>query len=155
MCPPYQSQPPIPEENQKRADYDKFITSLKKLPRFVIREGYLQKTHFPQCQKCKMTNPPICNNCGEVLPYKPVQQKGVDVNLSVDLTQISASNKIEKAIILSADGDFQPAIKQAKENLIIVTWAFFPQQKSWILNSVCDERIAIDSAFINRIALSS
>lgn len=153
MCPPYQSQPSTPEENQMKADYDKFIDSLRKLPYFMIREGYLQKIHQPKCYSCGSIQKSVCNECGGNLPLKRYQQKGVDVNLSIDLTQISASKRIEKAIILSADGDFKPAIIQAKENLVIVIWAYFQQQRSWILNSVCDDRILIDQAFINKISL--
>jgi uncharacterized LabA/DUF88 family protein len=153
MSPPYQSQPSTPDENRRKADYDKFIENLKRLPRFMVREGYLQKKHLPICQKCGIIQTPKCSQCGNTLPFKAFEQKGVDVKLSIDLTQISASKRIERAIILSADGDFSPAIEQAKENMIIVTWAYFPQQRSRILDSICDERIAIDRDFINRILL--
>jgi uncharacterized LabA/DUF88 family protein len=153
MCPPYQSKSPTPEENQRKADFDRFVESLRQLPRFIVRLGYLQKTRKFKCPSCSSIQLPTCSTCGDDLPYSLYQQKGVDVKLSIDLTQISASKRIERAIILSADGDFSPAIEQAKENMVIVTWAFFEQQKSWILNSACDERILIDSAMLNRITL--
>jgi uncharacterized LabA/DUF88 family protein len=153
MAPPYQSQSSTPDENRRKADYDKFIESLKRLPRFMVREGYLQKNRLPQCQQCGLIQNPKCSECGNNLPFKPFGQKGVDVKLSIDLTQISAAKRIERAIILSADGDFSPAIEQAKENMVIVTWAYFPQQQSRILNSICDERVEIDQDFINRISL--
>jgi len=152
MAPPYQSQPSTDDENRRKADYDKFTESLKRLPRFMIREGYLQKTHLPQCIQCGLVQTPKCSQCNVDLPVRKFEQKGVDVRLSIDLTQLSASKRIERAIVLSADGDFAPAISQAKENNIIVTWAYFPQQRSWILDSICDERIAIDSEFIDKIA---
>lgn len=153
MCPPYQSQTPSQEERQYKADYDKFIESLRRLPRFIIRQGYLQKIRPPQCRSCGLSQNPVCINCKTTLPYRKFQQKGVDVNLSIDLTQISASQKIDKAVILSADGDFKPAIEQAKENMVIVSWAFFKQQRSWILDSVCDERVEITPTLIEKIKL--
>jgi uncharacterized LabA/DUF88 family protein len=153
MAPPYQSERSTPDENRRKADYDRFIENLKRLPRFMVREGYLQKRSLPRCDKCGSSQFPVCSQCGIPLPFKPFEQKGVDVRLSIDLTQISAAKRIDRAIILSADGDFSPAIEQAKENMVIVTWAYFPQQRSRILDSICDERIIIDADFVNRIAL--
>ena len=131
-CPPYQSTTPTPDERRRKADFDRFIERMKMNPRFEIRLGRLQKTRDPA---------------------HPFEQKGVDVLLSIDLTELSATKKIERAIILSADSDFAPAIQRAKENLMIVTLASFTQHRSRVLYSICDERFEIDSAMVDRIKL--
>jgi uncharacterized LabA/DUF88 family protein len=153
MAPPYQSDPSTIDERCKKADYDRFIEHLKRLSRFMIREGYLQKRPHPKCINCGTSQFPNCSKCGTQLPFKMFEQKGVDVKLSIDLTQISASKRIDRAIIVSADGDFAPAIEQAKENMVLVTWAYFRQQRSRIIDSVCDERIEITPELIKKITL--
>lgn len=132
MCPPYQSNPPTQQEKQMKSDFDKFISRLKLHPRFEIRLGRLQRSYDPR---------------------KEFEQKGVDVLLSIDLTDLSATGKVDKAIIVSADSDFAPAIQRAKENHMIVELASFSQHRSQVLFSLCDERILIDSTMIDRIRL--
>lgn len=131
-CPPYQSNPPTESERERKARFDKFLNTLKSFPRFEIRTGVLQKTKNPE---------------------RPYIQKGVDVLLSIDLTEMSAKGVIDRAIIVSADSDFDPAIKKAKDNYVLVTLASFYQHKSHVLYASCDERISIDEDFIKNIAL--
>ncbi|MEM3485914.1 MAG: NYN domain-containing protein [Candidatus Methanomethylicaceae archaeon] len=133
-CPPYQSPSPTPEERRRKSDYDRFIEKLRCLPRFEIREGRLMRTKDPQHE---------------------FVQKGVDVLLSIDLTQVSASRVINRAILVSADSDFVPAVQRAKENLVLVTLAYFPPPTSQELYRVCDERFEITEDLINRCALNA
>lgn len=132
MCPPYQSAYPTPEERRMKSDMDRFFERLRSHPRFQVREGRLQRTNDPN---------------------KPFVQKGVDVLLSIDLTQISATKKIDKVVIVSADSDFAPAIQKSQENLVLVTLASFSQHYSRVLYGICDERIVIDDSMIRRIAI--
>lgn len=69
------------------------------------------------------------------------------------LQELSAVGKIDKAIIVSADSDFAPAIRRAKDNHVIVVLTSFSQHKSNVLFSECDERITIDPEMIERIKL--
>jgi len=105
---------------------------MKQNPRFEVRLGRLQRT-------------------GD--PLHPFIQKGVDVLLSIDLTQISASRTVDRVIIVSADSDFAPAIQRTKENMVLVTLASFEQHHSEVLYRICDERITIDSQMIRRVAI--
>jgi uncharacterized LabA/DUF88 family protein len=131
MAPPYQSPTATPEEKIRKAKFDKFIEELKLHPRFVPRLGMLQRTNDPT---------------------HPFRQKGVDVLLSIDLTELSTSKAVQKAIILSADSDFAPAIERAKEKFMIITLASFKQQYGRVLYSLADERITITDEMISRIA---
>lgn len=134
ICPPYQSADPTPDERRRKADMDRFLEKLKLHPRFENRLGRLQRTSDPA---------------------HPFVQKGVDVLLSIDLTQISASRTVDRAIIVSADSDFAPAIQRAKENMMLVTLASFTEHKSRVLYSVCDERLEITRTLIEKISLKS
>lgn len=131
-CPPYQSASPTESEKIRKANSDRFLNKLQSLPRFEIRTGLLQKTKDKK---------------------RPYIQKGVDVLLSIDLTEISAKGVIDKVIIVSADSDFDPAIKKAKDYFVLVTLASFYQHKSQVLYASCDDRISIDEEFIKNITL--
>ena len=103
-APPYQSSKPTPEENKRKANYDKFILKLKEV-KIIVREG--------RCQKIDNT----------------YQQKGVDTLLTIDLSRISKREGIIDAIVLTSDTDFVPIIKDLAEDGINVILAYFTDKK--------------------------
>jgi uncharacterized LabA/DUF88 family protein len=113
-------------------DSDRFFTALDRLPRFEIRFGRLRKTN---------SNPPF-------------EQKGVDVLLSVDLVRLSSSNKIDKAILVSGDSDFVPAVRVAKDEGVIVELFYSKGQNlSRELYQICDDRFDITKDMIDKCTL--
>lgn len=50
-CRPFQSSPPTPEESTKFALNDRFLKALTRIPRFVVREGRLNR-YTVVCKKC-------------------------------------------------------------------------------------------------------
>ena len=86
-CPPWQGNPPTPEQSQRLANFQAFVNTLNFLPRFAVREGRLQRI-------------------GE--EYK---QKGVDILLAVDLLKLAYTTKIDKAILVTGDSDFVPVVE--------------------------------------------
>jgi uncharacterized LabA/DUF88 family protein len=131
-CPPYQSGRPTPDEQRRKSEMDKLLYNLRRLPRFEVRLGKLRKTGNPS---------------------RPFEQKGVDVLLSIDLTQLSANRTIDHAVLISGDSDFCPAVRVAKENLTIVKLVYHPRQVSDDLFDICDERIPITQDLISRVKL--
>jgi uncharacterized LabA/DUF88 family protein len=128
-APPYQSSKPTELENLKKAKYDQFIEKLRKVkPEIIIREG--------RCQK---------DDKGRF------HQKGVDTLLTMDLLKVSMSNEFDSIILITADTDFVPIIKDIKENYKTkIILAFFTDKKrkspfslSNHLWQVCDKRIII------------
>lgn len=105
-APPYQSPKPTIEENKRKANYDKFISILKKVenPKVIIREG--------RCQKIK----------------NEFSQKGVDTLITMDLLKASQNDSIKNIILLSADTDFVPIVKDInnKKNLVL---AYFTDKR--------------------------
>jgi uncharacterized LabA/DUF88 family protein len=133
ICPPYQSTNPTPEERRLKSNFDRFLNQLRLLPRFEIRLGILQKTGDPK---------------------HPYEQKGVDVLLSIDLTKVSVSRVVDRAILISADSDFGPAVQEAKDNMTLVTLAYFRQQYSRVLFSLCDDRLEITDEMIDKATIT-
>jgi len=95
-CPPFQSNPPTTEERERKRRFDEFVFTVKRLPSFEFRTGRLQR---------------IRKTDGAQLD----QQKGVDILLSIDLVKLAATKTIDKAILITGDSDFVPAVKEAKE----------------------------------------
>ena len=132
-CMPYQSNPPTDEEKRRYSEAYRFINALKFLPRFEVRLGRLRR--------------------GLTSDGKTVyEQKGVDVLLSVDLVKLAATNQIDKAVLITGDSDFVPAIKVAKES-INITLYYCKGTAHHELLQVCDDRIEMDKDFFNDILI--
>lgn len=112
----------------------RFFSALKMSPRFEVRLGRLKK--------------------GTDDSGRPVyEQKGVDVLLSIDLVKLAATNQIDRAVLVSGDSDFVPAIKMAKES-INVSLYYYPRTVHNELLQVCDDRIEITSNFFDDVRSS-
>lgn len=133
-CMPYQSNPPTTDERRRYADTLRFINALKYLPRFEVRLGRLRKGF---------------DRDGNTV----FEQKGVDVLLSVDLVKLAATNQIDRAVIISGDSDFVPAIKAAKESTNITLY-YCKGTAHYELLQVCDDRIEMDDHFCDDIKRS-
>ena len=127
-CPPFQSNPPTPEERLRKSNLDRFVSRLKKIPRFEIRMGKLTKTRS-----------------GDFI------QKRVDTYFAIDLVKLAIKNSINNAIILAGDSDFVPPILEAKENDVIVKLVFYRDTIQDELYDCCDERQEITAEYLNQI----
>jgi len=127
-CMPYQSSPPTDEERRRFASMDKFVYTLRKLPRFEVKLGRL--------------------GCvgGEFV------QKRVDIALAVDLVRLSCGRMIGKAVIVTGDSDFVPAIEAAKEAGVLVVLYYSPSSIHDELLSAVDESVVIDQSLISQVA---
>jgi uncharacterized LabA/DUF88 family protein len=124
---PYQSSPPTKEESERYAAMNRFVYSLKKLPRFEVRLGKLERrgTEFVQ--------------------------KRVDVLLSVDLVRMSWGRQIDRAILVTGDSDFVPAVQAAKDAGVLVQLYYFPGFVHDELLQACDDRIEITKELIDSV----
>jgi len=125
-CMPYRDDPPTPEQQKRYADKQRFINSLSILPRFEIRLGRLQRL---------MT-----------VDGDDFRQKGVDILLAVDLVRMAWRDRIYKAVIVTNDTDFIPAIKEAKDAGVLVHLHYCNDKPFDIheaLYSICDDRTPI------------
>lgn len=130
-CPPYQGNPPTPEERSRYAAARNYFATLEAAPRFTVRLGRLERRGVPP---------------GPVR----YEQKRVDILLGVDLVQLAAKRLIQQAILLAGDSDFIPAVSVAKEEGVVVK-LFHGQNPHRDLWQLADERIRIDRPFIDSV----
>ncbi|MBI5347641.1 MAG: NYN domain-containing protein [Candidatus Aenigmarchaeota archaeon] len=139
-CPPFQSNPPTPEEIKRKSGFDKFKYNITRLPRFEFRTGRLQQLrddHGNVIQKSDGT--PM------------LKQKGIDMALGIDVTKLSATKQIQKIIIVAGDSDFIPAIIAAKQEGILVT--LYYSAGTFLHDSlyeVCDDRVIITNELMSK-----
>ena len=124
----YYCMPIVRRNNQgdveRNSKVHKFLTKIKRLPRFEVKLGRLQM---------------IGNQ---------FRQKMVDVLMSLDITTMSYENQIQHAVLIAGDSDFIPAIKRAKDYGIIVHLYYHP---SSVHNEILDEIDELHEMNINLI----
>ena len=119
-----------PQGNTLYAKRQSFHNSLRHLPNFEVKLGKLQKIN------------------------SSFFQKGVDMRIGVDLVQMSMTRQIDKAILITADSDFEYAVEKAQQAGATVSLAYFPNSliNSVFLNSV-DEKIPLTNDLLDRCKL--
>lgn len=134
-CMPMLPSEPTAEEKWRYAAKQRFIEYLRRLNRFEVRLGKLIK--IPDRSK------PI--------------QKGVDVLLSVDLVRMSWDKQIQRAILVTGDSDFVPAVIAAKDAGVL-TIAYYSRGAPTVyahdeLLTCCDERYEISNPLIRSVTV--
>jgi uncharacterized LabA/DUF88 family protein len=126
-CLPYQGNPPTEEEKDRFSKRQRFHKMLMRLPKYEVREGRLVKRG------------------------SEFGQKGIDTLLSVDLVNLSASNKISDAVLLAGDYDYIPAITVAKDHGVNITLYYSKASVHNSLWELCDERFVFSREFVESI----
>ncbi len=80
-------------------------------------------------------------------------EKGVDVLIAVHLIHEAFRNSYDTAILVSADGDFAPAVRAVQDLGKVVENAYFAALKSFHLFQTCNRFIDIDAALFDRVRL--
>ena len=134
ICPPYQDEPPTVEQRQRVAGHQRFRFAVRRLPRFQVREGRLERQ-------------------GIAADGRPVfVQKRVDVLLALDVALLGTKPNITHMALLAGDGDFVPAVEAAKYEGVSF-WLFHGPARSYSreLWYEADERVEMDAAFIDAV----
>ncbi len=133
-CPPFVPDNPSSEDTDRAEGKLRFFTALTNLPRFEVRLGYaVPRGH---------------NERGETI----VQQKGVDVQLAVDMVRLSYMRSIGYACLVAGDGDFLPMVQCVKDAGVVVSLFYGNgpgSQVSEKLLSACDERTVLQRPFFD------
>jgi uncharacterized LabA/DUF88 family protein len=134
-CPPFQSNPPTPEEVTRKANADRFYAALNRISRFEVRLGRLEKRQCPSCG---------------VPSYR---QKRVDILLAVDLVSISTKQQISRAVLVAGNSDLLPAVHACKEAGVLVhLYHGGPMNRPHRdLYDACDDRTPIDRALVDKV----
>lgn len=109
--PPFQSAQPSRDEEIRKEGYDKFVRRLRE-KEIIVREG--------RCQRLKIDGK---------FEY---HQKGVDVLLTMDLTNIPVKfPDVKRIILVSSDSDFVPVIKNLEEQGIkTVLYTYYEKKRN-------------------------
>lgn len=126
-CPPFQSNPPTEEEKRRYKAAQGFYAALRKVPRFQLRFGKLQKI------------------AGEF------RQKRVDIQMAVDLVRMSSTQQISTAVLITGDSDLVPAIEAAKDSGTLIHLYYSENSIHDELLQACDERTPITKDLIAKI----
>ena len=136
-CMPIVSNPPTSQEQTKYRNVQRFHVMLERHANMKIKLGRLQKVWDDDCNRFNYN------------------QKGVDMQIGVDIVQQSMQKKIDKVILLASDSDFVYAIQKAKEAGVKTSLAYFP---SFAINDslldAVDEKVQLDGELLNRILFS-
>ncbi|HEY3355894.1 MAG TPA: NYN domain-containing protein [Polyangia bacterium] len=135
-APPWQSNPPTADESRRFAARQSFFASLRKLPKFEVREG--------RCAR-------IWDTYRNDWKY---QQKRVDVLFSVDLVRLASKSRIDQAVLVAGDSDFLPAVAVAKDEGVSITLIHSPNLKEvhrelW---DAADDRAPLDTVTVSAVA---
>ncbi len=126
-CMPFQSTPATQDEKTRYTNASQFIYNIKRYNRFEVRLGRLKK---------------IGNE---------FEQKRVDVLLSVDLVRMSWGKLIDRAVLVTADSDFVPAVQASKDAGVITRLWYYPKLPvNNELLEAFDERYEITSSMIQK-----
>jgi uncharacterized LabA/DUF88 family protein len=128
-CLPYQQNPPTEEESKRFAQAQRFHFALRALPRFEVREGMLVYRGN--------------NDRGEPIYI----QKGIDIQIGVDLVLLSAKQQISHAVLIAGDSDLIPSIRVAKNEGVLVHLYHGSAPHRNLVESA-DERTLINREFL-------
>ncbi len=78
-----------------------------------------------------------------------VVEKGVDINIAVDMLKYAHNDAYDTAILVSGDGDFALAIEAVKDTGKHVEVAAASSSQAYHLRSACDRFIALDKHFLS------
>ena len=142
-CPPYQHDPPSPEDRERARKFSGFRNALERLPRFEVRLGRLQRTGV------RDDGSPAYG------------QKQVDLLLGLDIALLSGKQQITHAALVAGDRDFVPALVAVKREGVSA-WLFHGPdtaaddgkrtyaEELWLQ---ADDRVVMDSAFWDSVSL--
>jgi len=80
--------------------------------------------------------------------YPDIKEKGIDVQLSIDLIRFAYNNSYDIGIIISADGDYTPTIQLAKDMGKNIYNAYFPGSASYHIKNIVDKFIPINKDLV-------
>ncbi len=117
------------DDPARYADQQKFFTRLKYIPYFEIKLGRLEKR-----------------------PTGLVE-KGVDLQLAVDMLVMALNDVYDTAVLVSGDGDFSYVVGHVKERGKHVENACTRTGHARALHEACDKFVLLDAGFMNGLLI--
>lgn len=130
--------------NQQR-----FFDSLRRTPYLSLTLGRLERRSiddYGDLSSDKRSE--IERILGRRLPEHTYVEKGVDVQLVVDMVKFAVADTYDVAILISGDGDFAPAVEFVKQQGKHVELGRVEGWPCNQLRDVCDVEVAIDEELL-------
>ncbi|MFW3146204.1 MAG: NYN domain-containing protein [Thermoplasmatota archaeon] len=124
---PYVGPDSPPDEKARSEGVEKFLQSLRHLPRFKVRTGELTKTVDGQFKR-----------------------KGINVSMSVDVTRLCTERIIDQVFMVCSDPDLLPLIKASRDMGAIVR-LYHGENIPERMLAECDEAVRIDDDIVNQV----
>ena len=105
---------------------EKFLQSLRHLPRFKVRTGELTRASDGQFKR-----------------------KGVNVSMAIDITRLATERMIDQAFVVCADPDLLPLLKGIRDMGILVR-LYHGENIPERMLAEADEAVRIDSDLVER-----
>lgn len=133
-CMPWMSETPTPEEQARYDAMKAFIDAISSLDSFEVRLGQLVLR-------------------GRSSEDRPIfEQKRIDVLLTTDLLSLAIKGRIQTAVILTADSDYLPAIRLARQEGVRVRLVHGERSRPYgDLWRACDERCVLTRSLIDQL----
>ena len=116
----------------------RFISALQHIPHFDFMKGRLVDRDRDE----------ICPECGHEYKVSFQTEKGVDIQLAVQMLSSASDNQYDTAIIVSNDGDFAEAVKEVRRLRKNVENAEFPDRLPSYLSRRCSKVITLSKDFM-------
>lgn len=141
--------------------FSRFLTKNRKLIRTYYYAGVHSEHENPekyQSQKRFLDHlraTPYCTvRTGHLLKRGDIYvEKGVDVMLTVDLLRLARLNSYDTGILISGDGDFVEAVRDAQEMGKHIELAYFNTTQSAVLKNTCDYVTEITDTLLTLAAI--
>ncbi len=123
---PYLGLDASPEDRSRSEGVEKFLQSLRHLPRFKVRTGDLSRSSDGQFRR-----------------------KGVNVSMAIDITRLSTERIIDQVFMVCSDPDLLPLLKAIRDMGILVRLYHGDNVPERML-AESDESIRIEEEIIQR-----
>lgn len=138
--------------NLLNLDFSKFCLSLANDKEIVNIIYYIGKVRTDKSEKAKemqanqqklfthLRKHKVRYSLGYLLKSNNIyHEKGVDVNIAVDILVATYENQCDRMILISSDTDLLPAIRKAKEKEKIIEYIGFSHKPSVAMVANCSE----------------
>ena len=125
-----------------------FFTNLRRTPYLTLNLGRLERRAIDWGDVDVDKRRKIEEVLGQPLPEYTHVEKGVDIQLVVDMVRLAVANTYDVAILVSGDGDFAPAVESVKQ---LGKHVELGRVQGWPCNrlrDVCDIEIIIDAEMV-------
>lgn len=141
-------------------DFNKFLSGKHEVVKSIYHIGRIKTDGSPKTQKMfnsqrklfyHLKTHDYLYSLGYLMKNDgKYHEKGVDVNMAVDILVTAYENIADKIILISSDTDLLPAIKKAQQKGKTVEYIGFSHKPSLAMVAVCDLSRLLTEAEISR-----